>query len=265
VHKVDGSNGDLWIIDVSRGTTTRFTLDAHKANYPIWSPDGTRIVFAAEGDSGRFNLHQKNAGGAGAEELLLKSDHVQVPEDWSADGHFILFRDLDPKNGPDLWALPMTGDRKPEPYLQSPFVEGQARFSPNGRWVAYTSNESGRNEVFIQSFPASARKYPVSSNGGVQPRWRGDGKELYFLAGIVSPNVATVTAVDVIESKDTLAIGAERPLFETTVQSKVRERNTWEVTPDGQRFLINRSDQADSVLTRPITVVVNWKPGVARR
>jgi Tol biopolymer transport system component len=258
IEQEDVSNlGDIWMIDVSRGTKTRFTSDPRSDTDPIWSPDGTRIVFASS-RGGAPNLYQKNAGGAGAEELLLKSDRVNIPEDWSRDGRFILFREIHPTTGSDIWVLPMAGDARPQPYLQTRFGEMQARVSPDGRWVAYVSDESGQTEVYVQSFPPSATKYQVSANGGLQPRWRADGKELFYLAGASVGPRTTVTAVDVSESSGALTIGAQRPLFETAVRSKVRDRNTWDTTPDGQRFLINASLQAESFQTRPITVVVNW-------
>jgi Tol biopolymer transport system component len=260
----ESNRSDIWIIDVSRGTSTRFTVEPGNNNDPVWSPDGGRIVFASDRNGGRLNLFQKDAGGVRPEEVLLKSEHIDIPEDWSADGRFILFRDLDPKTGADLWVLPMTGDAtKPQPYLRSPFSESQGRFSPNGRWVAYASDESGRNEVYVQSFPASNKKYLVSTNGGFQPRWRGDGKELFFLVGNRTGLNTTIASVDVIESNDTLRIGAQRTLFETSVRQSIRARSSWEGTPDGQRFLINTLILADSALTAPITVVVNWTSGIA--
>jgi Tol biopolymer transport system component len=258
----ENDTGDIWIFDLARGTSTRFTFDRANDNDPVWSPDGNKVVFASERGSGRLNLFQKDAGGAGTENVLLKSDHIQVPEDWSADGRFVLLRDVDPKNGADLWVLPMSGDPKPQPYLRSPFSETQARFSPNGRWVVYVSDESGRNEVYVQSFPASTRKYSVSSGGGTQPRWRGDGKELFFLTGRLAVR-RTVAVADVSEAADTLRIGAQRALFETPVRTGLRARSGWEVTPDGQRFLVIAPLQDATAVNRPITVMVNWLSGVA--
>jgi Tol biopolymer transport system component len=261
----EGGAGDIWTIDVTSGRATRFTSDSANDNDPVWSPDGSRIVFASDRDAGRLNLYQKNAGGAFAEQALPKSDHVQLPEDWSPDGRFVLFRDRDSKTGSDLWVLPMTANGKPQPYLRSPFSEMQGRFSPNGRWVAYVSDESSRDQVYIQSFPDVAKKYAVSTERGLQPRWRGDGRELFFL-GQTQPGLMTsVEAVDVVESKDGLSIGAQRTLFQSAIRMSYRSRSSWEVAPDGRRFLIIESTQSDSVRAQPITVLVDWQDELKHR
>jgi Tol biopolymer transport system component len=263
VKQEEGGAGDVWTIDLTSGRATRFTSDG--ANDPVWSPDGTRIVFASDHDAGRLNLYQKNAGGALVEQRLLKSDHVQQPEDWSADGRFLLFRDRDSKTGNDLWVLPMMADGKPRPYLRSPFSEMQGRFSPNGRWVAYVSDESGRDQVYIQSFPEVAKKYAVSTERGIQPRWSSDGRELFFLEQTQPGVMTSVAAVDVVESKDGLSIGAQRTLFQSAIRQSYRSRSSWEVAPDGHRFLIIESTQPDSARTQPITVLVDWQEELKHR
>src|SRR5262245_15743429 len=260
--RVEDNQGDIWILDAARGTSSRFTFAAGTDNDPIWAPDDSRIVFASD-RNGRLNLFQKSTAGAGSEELLLTSDHINVPEDWSPDGRFILYRDVVPGTGTDLWILPLTGDGKPQPYLKSPYTEVQGRFSPNGRWVAYVCDESGRNEVYIQSFPASATKYPVSSNGGAQPRWRADGKELLFLAGTALGR-ANVAAVDIAEADGGLKIGVQRTLFDAAIRTSPRVRSSWEISRDAQRFLVNQPAQPDGGTTRPITVLVNWTQGIRK-
>ncbi len=174
-------NPDIWLIELARGTLTRFTFVPSVNISPIWSPDGSRIVFSANRD-GPMNLYQRAASGAGNDEALLKSDDSKAPNDWSADGRFILYQNLDPKTNWDLWVLPLSGEQKPFPFLETDFDERQGRFSPDGKWIAYTSNASGEWQVYVQSFPASGGKWQVSTNGGAQPQWRRDGKELFYLS-----------------------------------------------------------------------------------
>jgi len=190
----------------------------------------------------------------GQDEVLLKSDHPKVADDWSLDGRFILYRDQDPKTGSDLWILPLTGDRKPQPVVQTPFSEIQGRFSSDGRWIAYVSNESGVDQVYVQSFPPSGTKYQISTTGGYQPRWRRDGKELFFIS-----DAREVMAVEVSTSKNgVFQAGLPRKLFQANPVAVLTPRNSWDVTPDGQRFLINSVSSTTAALFTSITVVINW-------
>ena len=150
--------GDIWILELARGTFTRFTFDPNTDRRPVWSPDGTRVVFSSN-RSGVDNLYQRLATGAGGDELLLSSDHTLIADDWSKDGRFLLYEQHRAGTNRDLWILPMTGDRKPFIFLQTEFDETHAQFSPDSRWIAYVSNESGRPEVYVQSFPASGGKW----------------------------------------------------------------------------------------------------------
>ena len=255
VFKPDGSAGDIWLFDLIRGTTSKFTFDAGIDNAPVWSPDGTRLVFGSN-RGGTFDLYLKNSGGVGQDEVLLKSDHAKIPDDWSLDGRFILYRDQDPKTGSDLWALPLTGDRKPQPVLQTPFEEVQGRFSPDVKWIAYVSSESGTPQVYVQSFPASGTKYQISSGGGYQPRWRSDGKELFFISAGWE-----MMAVEVSTSKDgVFQAGVPRKLFQANPISITAHRNSWDMTPDGQRFLINSGSTTTAIA--PITMVLSWAAGL---
>jgi len=188
---------------------------------------------------------------------LLKSDHPKFPDDWSADGRYVLYREQDPKTGWDLWVLPLTGDRKPQPVLSTAVREIQGRFSPDGRWMAYVSDDS--LQVYVQSFPPSGNKWQISTGGGFQPRWRRDGKELFFLAGQDSGaqrRDVMAVAVDT-SSNGVFKAGVPQKLFTvTTPAAGSAEGGSWDVTPDGQRFLV--ASLSTTTAVPPITVVVNW-------
>lgn len=255
--KPDGRGADVWILDLMRGTTSRFTFDPAIDDAPVWSPDGSRIAFQSN-RSGVFDLYQKSASGVGQEELLLKSDHPKTPVDWSSDGRFLLYRDDDPKTKADLWALPLTGEKKPVPVVQSPFDDYQGRFSPDGRFIAYVSNESGRYQVYVQGFPNATGRWQISTNSGLHPRWRRDGKELYFMSG--NAGAADVMAADIAISSDgAVKAGVPHKLFPAAPVNVLTDRNTWDVTPDGQRFLINSLvGSQNSNGGTPLTVILNW-------
>jgi len=248
-------NQDMWVIDVQRGGATRFTFDPASDAYGVWSPDGTRIAFMSN-RKGIYDLFLKSSSGAGAEELVLASPFTKLPSDWSLDGRFLLYQQGDPKNGWDLVALPMTGDRKPIVVVSTPFEERGGQFSPDGRWVAYQSNESGRFEIYVQPFPGPGGKWQASTAGGVHPRWRPDGKELFFLA----PD-AKLMAVPVRASDSTFEAGSAAALFQTrTVTGGSADLTPqYAVSRDG-RFLFNVLD--DTTTAAPITVVLNWNPGL---
>jgi eukaryotic-like serine/threonine-protein kinase len=247
---------DIWLLDTSRGAPTRFTFDAADDFLPIWSPDGSRIAFVSDRD-GAGNFFQKPASGAGNEELLLKTNERKWLADWSKDGRFIIYIKLSQKTKTDLWVLPMTGDRKPIPFLQSPFNEDHPRFSPDGHFVAYTSDESGKFEVYVQTFPTSGGKWLVSANGGAQPRWRRDGKELFYIA----PDMKLM-AVDVKADGSTFTVGVPEVLFQTHVISYPNPRNVYDVSGDGQRFLI--ITPPEETPSTPVTVVANWTADLKR-
>lgn len=169
IQRIDGAHSDIWLLDLARGLPSRFTFNETTDDDPVWSPDGNTIVFSSSRD-GRFDLYRKVSSGAGNEEVLFKSEMPgKEGTDWSQDGRFILFDQGGPQSGIDLWVLPLFGDGKPYALQQTPFSEFQGHFSPDGQWFAYTSNESGRNEVYAQSFPPSGGKWQVSTDGGAQP------------------------------------------------------------------------------------------------
>ena len=177
---VDG-NQDVWLIDAERGVATRFTFDGALDSRPVWSPDGSRVVFDS-GRKGMFDLYWKLSSGAGADELLLESDQNKAAYDWSSDERFLLTRSVGPQTGADLWVVPVSGDKKPFPFLKTPFDERNGQFSPDGKWIAYQSNESGRFEIYVLPFPGPGEKFQISSNGGAQPRWNRNGKEIFYVS-----------------------------------------------------------------------------------
>jgi eukaryotic-like serine/threonine-protein kinase len=179
--RIDPRNGafDLWLCDVSGDKAERFTFDPASDSSPVWSPDGSRIVWSSTRDGGIQNLYQKTVSGAGEEMVLWKSDYPKLPTDWSRDGRFIIYYQIDPKTNSDVWFLPMTGrgEAKPFPVVRTADHETAGTLSPDGRWLAYASDASGRYEVYVQSFPGGGGKRQVSTVGGGSPRWGRDGRE----------------------------------------------------------------------------------------
>ena len=240
---------DIWLMNLSQGTTSRFTSNSAYDFFPVWSPDGTRIVFASNRSAGGgSDLFLRESSGAGAEELLLRTGDSIYATDWSADGRFILYQASSARTNYDLLALPLEGDRNPIVLVQTAFSEEGARLSPDGRWLAYTSDESGRPEVYVRPFLRPGGSQVISTSGGWQPRWRrGNGKELYYL----SPE-RRVMVVSVQSDPTTFRGSAPRVLFDERVSD-----GSYDVSRDGQRFLINTVlPEASS----PIQIVVNWRP-----
>jgi Tol biopolymer transport system component len=245
------SASDIWLVDLSRESSSRFTFDPAMDTHPVWSPDGSRIVFSS-GRAGPDDLYWKPSNGAGTEELLFKSVNRKVPSDWSSDGRFVLYSETTTNNSSDIWALPLFGDKQPIPIVQSSFGEGQAKFSPDGRWIVYVSNESGTPQVYVQNFPDAGRKLMVSINGGFEPRWRRDGKELFYLG---TDN--KVMVVQVKTNGNDFEAGTPSPLFQANLTLFVPVGGSaGEVTHDGQRFLINVLVEETS--SSPAVVVQNW-------
>lgn len=252
----------MWLLDFSRGTSTRFTFGSSVATAAVWSPDGSRIIFASSRE-GNLDLYQKLASGARDEELLLKSSENKLPTSWSHDGRFLLYYAIDPKTKADLWVLPLNGDKKPFPFLRTEFNEQYGRFSPDGRWIAYSSDESGRDEIYVRSFSpdaagtasAAGGKWLISNGGGTQPRWRGDGRELYYLAPDGKLMAVQVTTSPVFQA------GVARILFQAppTISASTPR---WDVTGDGKRFLLP-APTAQSAQA-PITVVLNWQAALKK-
>lgn len=183
-HQDDGNGGDVWVLDLDRGTSSRLTFDGpnEHTGAPAWSPDGTRIAYQTH-RAGKWALRVKAASGSGAEEVLLESAVQVTPMAWSPDGQMIVYQLFDTKTGSDIWVLPLQGDRKSFVFQNSAANDNFPQVSPDGKWIAYGSNETGRGELYIRSFPNGVGKWTVSTIGGSMPRWRGDSKELFYLTG----------------------------------------------------------------------------------
>jgi Tol biopolymer transport system component len=258
VSRIVQGNFDVWLMDVGRGVANRFTFDAALDFVAIWSPDGSRVVFTS-GRKGAGDLYEKPADGATDEQPLLVNTQEKWPLDWSRDGRYVLYSAADPKTAFDLWALPLMGERKPFPVVQTGFDEIAGQFSPDGRWLAYASNESGRFEIYIRPFPEQGGKLQVSTAGGAQPRWRRDGQELFYVAPdarLMAVTTRLATAARTVE------VGAPGALFRTRLASGASIGSIdsvysaqYAVATDG-RFLMN-VDVEDAV-TSPITMVLNW-------
>jgi Tol biopolymer transport system component len=252
---------DLWMIDLVRSGSSRFTFDPAAEENAVWSPDGRRVAFVSN-RTGIFDLYVEASDGTGAEQLLLKSSTNKATFSWSRDGHYLLYANHDPKTKSDLWALPVTpqgtSNGSPAPVIQGPFNEYQGRISPDGIWVAYSSDESGRGEIYVQPFlPSSGGggRWMVSNGGGGAPRWRSDGRELFYMS-----DDRTVMAVDISPGSG----------FQASVPKKLFDAppvagpgggvltDRWDVSADGQRFLMIINPPGDAV-SSSINVVLNWQ------
>jgi dipeptidyl aminopeptidase/acylaminoacyl peptidase len=250
------SQNDVWVMDSARGVSSKLTFDPAIDDPPMWSPDGQQIVWASSRAGGTFDLYIKPASG-GTDQLLLKmGTPTGWAEDWSQDGRYILYQIPGAKTGQDLWIAPQMGDGapadKPFPYLQTQFDEEHGRFSPDGRWVAYTSNESGRQEVYVQPFPATGAKFQVSSGGGREPHWRKDGTELFYIG-----EGRTLTAVSVKLGSKSFQADQAKHLFPLSISSTFIIGRSYEVSNDGQRFLTPIIPDGGSA--SPLTVDLNWQ------
>ena len=253
-REVNVGSADIWLLDIVRDLVTKFTFGSGGAA-PTWSPDGKTVIFSRTG-----TLYLKSASGDGREEVLPTPPGVKSPTDWSPDGRLVLYRMPGPKSDYDLWALPVDRLQKPFPVLQTQADERDGQFSPDGKWLAYQSNESGGQEIYVQSFPGPGRKSQVSNGGGTQVRWRRDGKELFY----VSSDLRMMSVSVRVASNDFLELGAPTPLFQTRLTSTAGlsgGRQQYDVSSDGQQFLMNTyADTGNQVGTSPITVILNWKP-----
>jgi Tol biopolymer transport system component/DNA-binding winged helix-turn-helix (wHTH) protein len=249
VTRIDPHVGtrDLWLFDLTRGTPSRFTFDPGEETNPTWSPDGREVAFSFRESA--TDIYLKPTTGAGNAQPLLQSSGHNIIERWSPDGRFI-FYEAEGK----LWALPLNGERK-QTILFTTRGESRPDVTPNMKWMAYQSNETGRAEVYVQSFPPTGDKWQISTTGGEEPYWRRDGKELFYVAG------KRLMAVDVTTDGPVFRWGSPKPLFEVRLEMEPR-RSRYQVASNGQRFLVNVP--LESTLSAPIAVVTNWTAGLKR-
>lgn len=256
LHRTVNGNTDIWWFETRRPVLKRLTTDSVNDIHPVWSPDGSRVVYASL-KKGAYDLYQAWLTQPDKVEPLVETGQSKRPQDWSHDGSTVLYREFDPKTGSDIWGLRPDGDRKPFGVVRTEFEERDAQLSPDGKWIAYESTKSGRSEVVVQPFSASGPQWQISSNGGAQPRWRRDGREVFYI-GLDG----RLMAVPLRTTSDgsTVEAGAPLPLFDARVGAAVQRISgpQYMVTPDGQRFLMNRL--TEETHTSPITVILNWKP-----
>jgi len=254
------SNSDIWVLNVARGILSRVTSDPQNDWFPAWMSDSTRLLFGST-RIGATLLFQKSATGVGEEERVsapsLPQTMASYPDDVSADGKFALLHASTP-NGYDIRVLPLPPGEPASNFASTPFNEVQARFSPNRKWVAYSSDESGRFEVYVVPFPSPTDRVPISVDGGMQPEWRGDGKELFYLSADHK-----IMAVPVATDGSTFTALTPQALFSVEViEPNAPYPNDYAVTADGQRFLVN------SIVTeanrQTLTVLLNWPAAVKK-
>jgi len=245
----DNSGGeDIWLFDLARGVRTRFTFDPALDDDPVWSRDGSMIVFDSN-RGGTYALYEKPSNGARKEELIFTDPATKFSSSWSPDGKYVLFDRLDPqpKGRTAIWVLPMSGDHKAFSLIATDFDDSYGVFSPDGKWVAYKSNESGKDEIYAVAFPTPAARFQISTSGGDNPQWRADGKELFY----TDPE-NRIMAVDVAAHGETLEIGTPHSLFVPRLQNV---NPPYAATADGKRFLVNEQPPQSA---SHLTVVFNW-------
>jgi Tol biopolymer transport system component len=255
-------NVNIWVRDFARGVMTRLTFDPARDLAPVWSPDGKQVAFSSDREGGVFQIFRKDASGAGQEERLSESPNLKIVLDWSRDGKYVLYWEQNAGRR-DLMALPLEGDRKPIPVVKTQFSEHAGAISPDGRWVAYASNESGRDEVYVQAFPGAGAgagpkgQWQVSTDGAADVKWRGDGKELYYESLDGKMMAAAIQA-----GPQDVRIETPRALFSADFLVGLLLRE-FDVTPDGQRFLLIPNSRTANGPER-LTVVSNWQAALRK-
>jgi serine/threonine protein kinase len=263
-RRLSASGSDLWLWDLSRSAEQRFTTDASFNAAPIWSPNGDRIVFASSRSGGIFNLYQKVSTGTGEDEVLLVTGNNKGSMRWSRDGRLIVYIERDPRTKLDIWVMPVEAGakRKPFPFLRSEFNELHGQLSADSHWMAYTSDESGQRDVYVRPFLSGEFQKKISLAGGEQPRWRGDGKELFFVGGDGKMMAVPVTVV--AGTKPSFEVGIPQPLFEAhLVQAPNNQLFEYDVTANGKRFLLNTAG-VGSTSAPMLNIVANWDAGLKK-
>jgi Tol biopolymer transport system component len=256
INDLQAGTTDIWLADVTRNATSRFTSVVGAgsiAGFPAWSPDGKRVAFSIRPPgSTRRNLYWQAANGTGQPELLAHGTGGDMgPYAWSNDGKFIVYAEGSGKTKRDIWLLPLEGDRKPVPYLNTPADEDFPQLSPDSRWMAYASDESGQSQVYIQAVPKDGTRVQVSAAGGSQPRWRRDGKELFYISSDQKMMAAPIQA-----SNASIQAGTPKVLFEGAPET-IPEIFLYQPTADGQRFLVTAPWNEGA--SPRLTVVLNWQ------
>ena len=247
----------IWLYDLSRETLTRLTFEGSVNQNPVWTPDSKRITLTSNKE-GTLSIFWQLADGSGGLERLNTSEYIQVPGSWSPDGQLLAFAELNPTTGVDIWVLRM-GDpspgsglaRKAQPFLRTPFSESAPRFSPDGRWLAYISDESGRYEIYVQPYPGPGGKWQISTEGGTEPMWNPNGRELFYRSGDKMMVVELTT-------QPGFAAGTPRMLFEGPYVPTPTTPPNYDISPDGQRFLMLKPSESTGVAPTQINVVLNW-------
>jgi Tol biopolymer transport system component len=263
IARTSTGNGDLWSLDLARGAASRLTSEVTVDTHPLFSADGTRLIYQQYfAERGAGDIYWRSLSAGGVPEVLVTDGRGKIPTDVSRDGRLLLFKVTGSKSNTwDIWALPLAGDRKPFSVLSTPADERDAVFSPDGRWMAYQSNESGRFEVYVQPFGRVGEKQQVSVGGGAQPRWRPDGRETFYIA---LDGRLTAVSVKLGQGDAPLELGRPEPLFVANVGPVVQPvaRQMYVASADGQRFLM--STLVDAVTTSPIEVILNFDPASHR-
>ena len=248
---------DVWVHDLSRGVTTRLTFEGRNAR-AIWTRDGTRITYASAA-AGAENLFWRPADGSGSSDRLASSEYQQAPGDWTPDGKTLLFTENNPTTLNDIWTLSLAGDRRLRPVLQTPFNESYAELSPDGHWLAYASDQSGRAEVYVQPYPGLGARHQISVDGGTAPTWSRDGRELFYITALTVGGQAAVTKMRVVpvQLKPTFTAGTSRTLFQGRYGATTNIRG-YDVAPDGRRFLMVQQKDRPGVRLADMIIVQNW-------
>ena len=247
-------DGQIWLYDIARKTLTRLTFDGDVNIRPLWTPDGKRVIFSSS-KGGQQSVFWQLADGSGGREQINVGEQLQVPSSISPDGRFLSYYQVDPNTQRDIWILDLR-DRKARPFLQTRFNESASAFSPDGRWLAYVSDESGRSEIYVQPFPGPGGKWQISTEGGTEPVWNRNGRELVYRNGERMMSVE-------ITVQPAFAVGVARQVFAGSYADPVIIP-TYDMTSDGQRFLMLKPKEQQAA-NNQIVIVQNWFEELKRR
>ena len=249
---IEGASWNIWVYDRDRGTLTRLTFENDNRDL-IWTPDGKRVVYTSL-RNGLYGLYWRAADGSGAEERLFASRNWIFAQSWSPDGRYLAFVEQDPATGFDISILPVEADRKPYSFVRTSFQEWFAEFSPDGKWIAYESDESGRSEIYVRPFPGPGGKWQISTEGGARPEWSRDGRELFYLSGDALVRVP-------LEAVGPFSAGRPERLFPCGCYQSGRY---YELAPEKGRFFFIQNAQPTSPVSG-INIVLGWGGELERR